>query len=164
MSRRSVGSGLGWLIAAMALAGCKGPFAEVVPDSRKDRAIVSYCGSAAATAASVIKTMDSLGREESALPAPNEVTVCIEVHNHESSPLRVDRSRARLKCPREQQSWVPDADDPELVVPPGLSRKFRVTFRYSPLVSGEDVSVLLDRALTRGDRPVAVAPIVLRRR
>jgi hypothetical protein len=38
-----------------------------------------------------------------------------------------------------------------------------VSFRYTPLVHGEDVQVILANALTVGGKPVKLSPILLRK-
>jgi hypothetical protein len=150
-------------------AGCAAPFSMVKPGGAREGVTVSYCGATQSSPGSVMKSLDPPSAVESELhgglmPPPKELHVCVKVENKGGKPARFDRGLVELKCPREKQNWQPDADDQAVVLHPGQSRELHVTFQYSPIDPGEEVSLLFDRALTLGGRSLHVEPIVLRRK
>ena len=154
-----------WLGLALAVVGCGAPFAEVKPSAPKSGVALVYCGSAATSAESVLKAMEPptgpVG--ESSMPEQKELRVCLRLENRGDQVARVDRSDFELRCPHETDSWSPDSDEQLVIAQPGETRELHVSFRYSPLVHGEDAQIVLDKALTVGGRAVKLAPISLRR-
>jgi hypothetical protein len=153
------------VVVLLALAGCGAPFAEVKPSAPKSGVALVYCGSAATSAESVMKAMEppTGPTGESSMPAEKELRVCLRLENHGDKVAKVDRTDFELHCPHETDSAAADSDDQEVIAHPGETRELHVSFRYSPLVHGEDVEVILDKALTVGGARVKLAPIVLRR-
>ena len=153
-----------WLV--LALVGCGAPFAEVKPSAPKSGVALVYCGSAATSAESVMKSMEPptgpVG-ESSGMSEQKELRVCLRLENRGDQVAKVDRSDFELRCPHETDSWSQDRDDVEVIAHPGETRELHVSFRYSPLVHGEDVQLILDKALTVGGARVKLSPIVLRR-
>ena len=76
------------------------------------------------------------------------LSVCLRLENHGSEVARLDRSDLELHAPHETDSWEPDSDDQEVIAHAGETRELHVAFQYSPLPSGEDVELVLDKALT----------------
>jgi hypothetical protein len=153
-------------VLLVAAVGCGAPFAEIKPSEPKSGVAVVYCGSAAASTASILKAMEPPvgqsgggGMEEQKL-----LSVCLHLENHGSEVARLDRSDLELHTPHETDSWEPDSDDQEVIAHPGETKELHVAFRYSPLPSGEDVELLLDKALTVGGKRLKLPPIGLRRR
>ncbi len=149
----------------LAVVGCGAPFAEVKPSAPKSGVAIVYCGSAATSAESVMKSLEpptgQLG--DSSISEQKELRVCLRLENHGDQVAKVDRSDFELHCPHETDSWSEDHDDVEVIAHPGETREMHVSFRYSPLVHGEDVQLILDKALTVGGARVKLQPIVLRR-
>jgi hypothetical protein len=157
-------------LAALLAAGCAAPFSMVKQGGAREGVAVTYCGATQSSPGSVMKSLDPPSAVESELrgsgemPPPKELHVCLKVENKGSKPARFDRALVELKCPRERQNWQPDSDVQALVLHPGQSRELHVTFHYSPIDPGEDVSLLFDRALTVGGRSLHFEPVVLRRK
>jgi hypothetical protein len=150
-------------------AGCGAPFEAVRPSATAQGVTVRYCGSSDVSPDAVVRAMEppsSLTPEVggSPLPGPEELRVCLRLENRGTQPARVDRSYLQLRAPREKQSWVPDSDDQEVIAHPGQTRELHVTFHYTPLVAGEDVSLVLDDAVTVGGRAAHLPPVLLRKR
>jgi hypothetical protein len=151
--------------------GCAGPFAAARPDaaSRSEGVSVSFCGSSKITAEKVLRTMEppsDLPPEvggSGGLEPPEEASFCLKVDNRGGQTARIDRSYLALKCPREKQPWIPDSDDQEVIIHGGESKQLHVSFHYSPMVSGEDVALVLESAVTIGGKRVRLAPLPLRR-
>jgi hypothetical protein len=101
--------------------------------------------------------------ESGGMPEQKELRICLKLENKGSQVAKVDRSDFELRCPHETDSYSEDHDDVEVIAHPGETRELHVSFRYSPLVHGEDVQLILDKALTVGGARVKLAPIVLRR-
>jgi hypothetical protein len=162
--RRLVLSGL-----AAAAVGCAPPFAEVKPSAPRGGVALVYCGSAATSPESVMKALEP----PSDLPpevgggggvsAQKELRVCLRLLNRGAEVVRLDRSYVTLRCPGETDDWAPDRDDQLVIAHPGETRELHVAFRYSPLVHGEEVTLLFDRALTVGGKPARLGPVVLRK-
>jgi hypothetical protein len=152
-----------WLV--LALVGCGAPFTEIKPSAPKSGVALVYCGSASTSAESVMKSLEppTGPSGESSMPEQKELRVCLKLENKGSQVAKVDRSDFELRCPHETDSWAEDHDDVEVIAHPGETRELHVSFRYSPLVHGEDVQVLLDKVLTVGGARVKLQPIVLRR-
>jgi hypothetical protein len=151
-------------LACVAAAGCAGPFAEVQPSAPTGGVGVRYCGSSSASPGSVLRSLEPpVGAADTQLSPPKELYVCLRLENQGSRPARLNRSNVQLRCPRERQEWVPDRDDDVVIAHPGQSRELHVTFHYTPLVTGEDVALIFDGALTVGGAPVKLRPIVLRK-
>jgi hypothetical protein len=68
-----------------------------------------------------------------------------------------------LRTPHENTQPAADSDDDLVIALPGETRELHVSFRYSPLVHGEDVEVILASALSVGGKPLKLPPIVLRK-
>ncbi|MGZ3408431.1 MAG: hypothetical protein ACXVAN_18400 [Polyangia bacterium] len=153
------------LLLSLSLVGCGAPFAEVKPSAPQRGVALVYCGSAATSAESVMKSMEppTGPSGESGMPEQKELRVCLKLENKGDKVAKLDRSDLELRCPHETDSWSEDHDDVEVIAHPGETRELHVSFRYSPLVHGEDVELLLDKALTVGGARVKLAPIVLRR-
>lgn len=152
-------------IAAMALVGCAAPFAEVAPTRPADGVALVYCGSAATSPESVMKAMEppTGPTSRSSLPADAELRVCLRLDNHGHDVARLDRSAFELRTPHETDAPSPDRDDELVIAHPGETRELHVSFRYGPLVHGEDVQLVVARALTVGGHQAALPPIVLRK-
>jgi hypothetical protein len=158
------------LFLAYLLAGCAGPFAAVRPEaSRGDGLSVGFCGSTKITGERVLRAMEppsDLPSEvggSGGLEPPEEARFCLSVDNRGTQTARIDRSYLQLKCPREKQPWVPDSDDQEVIVHGGESKQVHVSFHYSPMVSGEDVTLLLEGAVTVGGKRARLPPLALRK-
>jgi hypothetical protein len=100
---------------------------------------------------------------QSSLPEEKELRVCLKLENHGSDKARVVRSDFGLKTPHENTQPAGDHDDDLVIALPGETRELHVSFRYSPLVHGEEVQVILANALTVGGHAVKLPPIVLRK-
>ena len=151
----------------LTLSACAGPFLAVgAGTATSGQVVATFCGSSSARTASVIAALDGppLASPTPTMEPPREVTICVQLDNRGSRPVQIDRSRFHLKCPREQQPWIPDQDDTRFVVPPQSTRKLKVTFSYSPLLSGEDVRLLFDEVAVIGERAISVPPLSLRKR
>jgi hypothetical protein len=155
------------LVAVGALGGCAAPFDEVKPSKPEGGVALVYCGSAATSPESVMKSLEpptgQVSEGTSSMPEEKELRVCLHLENHGSAPARVERSNFRLKCPGEVDTPSSDHDDDLVIAQPGETRELHVSFRYSPLVHGEDVQLLLDRALTVGGHAVKLPPMTLRK-
>ncbi|MCU1278645.1 MAG: hypothetical protein JWM53_2191 [bacterium] len=153
-----------WLLLVL-VGGCGAPFTEVKPSAPHGGVALVYCGSASTSAESVMKSLEPPTGQvgESSMPEQKELRVCLRLENKGDKVAKVDRSDFELRCPHETDSWAEDHDDVEVIAHPGETRELHVSFRYSPLVHGEDVQVMLDKALTVGGARVKLAPIVLRR-
>jgi hypothetical protein len=66
--------------------------------------------------------------------------------NNTKRSVRIDRSHAHLRAPRERQEPIPDRDPEVFVLDPGEARRFHVRFHYSPISPGERLTVELDDA------------------
>ena len=155
------------VLVLLSLPGCVGPFTELPASPGGGPITVATCGNSSTRAESVIAAMDGPPLGETGGPRlepPKEVTVCVRVDNHGSGPVKVDRSRFHLKCSYGVESWIEDAADTRFVVPAGETRKTRVTFHYSKILSGEDARLEIDDAVTAGDRPVHAPAILLRKK
>src|SRR4051794_5621162 len=118
------------LIAIAALLGaCAGPFTAVRPSASGGAVTVTACGNSSVSGAGVVQALDGppLGQTGSGIEPPRSATFCVVIANGASAPLRVDRSRLHLQCPREKQPWTYDTDETRFVVPPNEQRKFHVT-------------------------------------
>jgi hypothetical protein len=155
---------VGGLVAAA--FGCAPPFDLVKPSEARGGVALVYCGSSAASPESVMKSMEPptgpVG--QSSLPEDKELRVCLRVENHGSEAVRVTRSDFELKTPHERDSPSADSDDDLVIAQPGEVRELHVSFRYSPLVHGEDVQLLSANAVTIGGHPAKFAPMTLRKR
>ena len=151
---------------ALCVAGCGGPFIEVHPGASKGELSLAFCGSTTASSAGVLRALDGPPSEMEGrgVNSPGEITVCMSLDNRGAQPVKVDRSHIALKSPRERQPWVPDGDDELFVIPPGTARTFHVKFASSPLLSGEDVAILLDSAVTSNGHTTPVPSLALRKR
>ena len=145
--------------------GCAAPFDLVKPSEGHGGVALVYCGSAATSPESVMNAMEppTGPTGQSSLPEEKELRVCLRLENHGSDKARVVRSDFGLKTPHESASPAGDHDDDLVIALPGETREFHVSFRYSPLVHGEDVQVILANALTVGGHPVKLPPISLRK-
>ena len=154
-----------WLFA-LGVAGCAGPLVEVHPGASKGELSLAFCGSTAASGAGVLRALDGPPSEMEGRGTndPGEITVCMTLDNHGARPVKVDRSHVTLKSPRERQPWVPDGDDEVFVIPPGTTRTFHVKFASSPLLSGEDVTIVLDSVVTTDGHSAHVPSLALRKR
>jgi hypothetical protein len=153
------------LSLGLLLVGCAAPFTEVKSSSPREGVSVTTCGLGNATTGSVIASMEPpQGAPEERLEPKKVLRVCLRLANKGHAPVRLDRSQVQLKCPRERLDWTSDNDDTAATVHPGSSRDFYVGFSYGVIEPGEEVSVLLDQALTSGGKPFKVDPIVLRRK
>jgi hypothetical protein len=156
--------------ALLLLAGCAAPFDAVNATSRHGGVTLRYCGAAATSSESVMKSLEPPTNVPPEVGGNNpiseqkELRVCVKLENKGSEPVRVDRSNVLLKCPHETDDWAGDRDDVEVIAHPGETREFHVGFRYAPVVHGEDVAVVFDRAVKIGGKPARVPPIVLRKR
>ncbi len=164
MRRALVVSAVGALVAAA--PGCAAPFDLVKPSEAHGAVALVYCGSAATSPESVMKSMEPptgpVG--QSSMPEDKELRVCLRVENHGSDKVRVTRSDIGLKTPHESTAPAADSDDDLVIALPGETRELHVSFRYSPLVHGEDVQVILANAVTIGNRPAKFSPLTLRKR
>jgi hypothetical protein len=148
------------------LVACAGPFADVGKASKSGGVTASSCGTTKITAERILSNAEppsSLPSEvggSGGLEPPEQAQFCVQLENHSNTTVRVDRSYLQLKCPREKQPWVPDSDDQEVIVHAGETKKFNVSFHYSPMPSGEDVQLLLDRAI----KGVSLPPLPLRKK
>ncbi len=154
-----------WLVL-LAAVGCGAPFAEVEPSAPRAGVGLVYCGSSAVSAESIMKAMEPPTGQTGAggMPEQKELRVCLRLENHGAAVARLTRSDVVLHCPHETDSAEPDHDDDEVIAHPGETRELHVTFRYSPLPSGEDVTLRFDGALTVGGKPLKPAPLALRKR
>lgn len=163
--RRALVVAAGGVLVAAAF-GCAPPFDLVKPSEARSGVALVYCGSAATSPESVMKSMEPptgpVG--QSSLPEDKELRVCLRVENHGSEVVRVTRSDFELKTPHEKDSPAADSDDDLVIAQPGETRELHVAFRYSPLVHGEDVQLLSANAVTIGGRPAKFAPMTLRKR
>ena len=50
-----------------------------------------------------------------------------------------------------------------MIAHPGETKELHVSFHYSPLPSGEDVTVSFEHAVTVGGKPVKLRPLALRK-
>ena len=158
------------LACAAALAGavgCAAPFAEVEPSAPVAGVALVYCGSAGMSTKSVMAAMEpptgQAGGEDS-VPAPKVLTVCLRLQNQGGEVARVDRSAIELHCPHERDDAESDSDDQEVIAHPGESKELHVSFHYSPLPSGEDVTLGFEHAVTVGGKPVKLRPLALRKK
>jgi hypothetical protein len=154
------------VVAAVALVGCAAPFNLVKPSAPRAGVALVYCGSAATSTESVMKSMEPPTGQvggDSSLPEDKELNVCLRLENHGSEAARVTRSDFQLRTPHETDSPAADHDEDLVIAQPGETRELHVSFRYSPLVHGEDVQLILERALTVGGHAVKLPPIVLRK-
>jgi hypothetical protein len=167
--RRLVRVGLGGA-SLLAALGCAAPFDAVKPSAEKGGVTLAYCGASATSTESVMKSLEPPTNVPAEVGGNNpisdqkELRVCVRLTNKGSQPVRIDRSNILLKCPHETDDWSGDRDDLEVIAHPGETREFHVGFRYSPLVHGEDVEVVFDRAVKIGNQPARLPPIVLRKR
>jgi hypothetical protein len=158
-----------WRVVVVLLAfGCT-PFVAIKPSTPTDGVGVTFCGSSATSPESVMKSLEpptnvppEVGGS-AGLPEQKELRVCLKLENRGDKPARLTRSRVRLRCPHETDSWEYDRDDEEVIAHPGETRELHIAFRYSPLPAGEDVQLLFEGALTVGGRPAKIAPMVLRK-
>jgi hypothetical protein len=152
-------------LVGLVLVGCAAPFAEVKPSEPRAGVAVVYCGSAATSPESVMKAMEppTGPTGESSMPEDKELRVCLRVENHGGDKARFVRSDVSLRTPHENTQPAADHDDDLVIALPGETRELHVSFRYSPLVHGEDVQVILANALTVGGKPLKLPPIVLRK-
>ncbi len=162
--RRALVVGAGLVVAAF-VGGCAAPFDLVKPSEPRAGVALVYCGSAATSPESVMKSMEPptgpVG--QSSLPEEKELRVCLRLENHGREPARLTRSDIGLKTPHESDSPAADSDDDLVIAHPGESRELHVSFRYSPLVHGEDVQVVLANAVTVGGHAVKLPPLLLRK-
>jgi hypothetical protein len=160
------------LIAIVLVCGCAAPFGEARPGviSKAGGASLSFCGSTKVTAQRVLDNMEppsSLPTEvggSGGIEPPEQARFCVKLENRGSQTIRVDRSYLALKCPREKQPWIPDSDDRDVIVHGGETKQLYVSFQYSPMSAGEDVSLLFDGAVAAEGRPLKIAPLPLRRK
>jgi hypothetical protein len=156
------------LVCVLFLGGCAAPFVEVDAGPKRAGSLeLTFCGASTVTAGGIIRAMDEppVGpTDANAPPPPGKLTVCLRLANQGAQPARVDRSHLELQIGRSKEPWEPDRDDEVFIVPPGESRKFQVTFEVGSLLSGEDVLVRANHAVTVEERPVALPPVKLRRR
>jgi hypothetical protein len=145
--------------------GCAAPFNELKPSEPRGGVAVVYCGSAATSPESVLKAMEppTGPTGESSMPEDKELRVCLRLENHGSDKARFVRSDVSLRTPHENTQPAADSDDDLVIALPGETRELHVSFRYSPLVHGEDVEVILASALSVGGKPLKLPPIVLRK-
>ena len=162
--RRALVGGTAAALLAAAL-GCAAPFDLVKPSEARGGVALVYCGSAATSPESVMNAMEppTGPTGQSSLPEDKELRVCLRLENHGSDKARVTRSDFGLKTPHESTQPAADHDDDIVIALPGETRELHVSFRYTPLVHGEDVQVLLANALTVGGKPVRLPPILLRK-
>jgi len=164
--RRALVAGVAVGGLAMAGLGCAAPFDLVKQPEAHGGVALVYCGSSATSAESVMKSMEPptgpVGR--SSLPEDKELRVCLRLENHGSEVVRVTRSDFGLKTPHESDSPSADSDDDLVIAHPGETRELHVSFRYSPLVHGEDVQLVLANAVTIGGHAAKFAPMTLRKR
>lgn len=147
----------------MLLAGCAAPFVEARPSAPHDGVSVTWCGAQKTSPGSVMRSLDPpTGRSDERVEPPKELRVCLRVANGASKPLRFDRARVELKCPRERREAISDADDQTVTLAAGQTRDIYVGFTYTGLETGEEVQVVLDHALTLGGKDLRLAPLVLR--
>jgi hypothetical protein len=155
------------LLGILFASGCAAPFVEVPSAQPSTAAVrVTSCGTSGMRASSVVAAMDGppLGETGSGMEPQKEVEVCLQIGNHGHAPLEVDRSRVYLKAPHETQTPIGDKDDDRFVVPVSETRKFKVAFHYSTILSGQDCRLDFDQVVKAGDRPITLPPITLRRR
>ena len=145
--------------------GCAAPFDLVKPSEARGGVALVYCGSAATSPESVMNAMEppTGPTGQSSLPEEKELRVCLRLENHGSDVARVTRSDFGLRTPHESDSPAADHDDDLVIAHPGEVRELHVSFRYSPLVHGEDVQLILANALTVGGKAVKLPPITLRK-
>ena len=164
MSRRALVGGAAGAALAAAL-GCAAPFDLVKPSEGHGGVALVYCGSAATSPESVMKSLEPPTGQvgDSSMPAEKELRVCMRLENHGTEKARVTRSDIGLKTPHESTQPAADHDDDIVIALPGESRELHVSFRYMELVHGEDVQVILANALTVAGKPVRLPPILLRK-
>jgi hypothetical protein len=145
--------------------GCAAPFDLVKPSEGHGGVALVYCGSAATSPESVMNAMEppTGPTGQSSLPEEKELRVCMRLENHGTEKARVTRSDFGLKTPHESTQPAADHDDDIVIALPGETRELHVSFRYMPLVHGEDAQVILANALTVGGKPVKLPPILLRK-
>ena len=156
---------VGAAVSLLAALGCT-PFVALKPSSTASNVSVVFCGSSAASAQSVMKSLEPpTGPTGSSteLPDQKELSVCLKLENRGEGTARLTRSRIRLKCPHETDPWEYDRDDEEVIAHNGDSREFHVAFRYSPLPAGEDVQLLFEGAVTVDGRKVTIPSMTLRK-
>ena len=154
------------LLSLFAAAGCAAPFDAVKPEVRTAKIVARYCGSSSYRATSVIAAMDGppLGPTGSGASQPREATFCVQLENGSTHPVQVNRNLMHLRCGVETYTIKADRDDESFIVPAGETRKFSLTYEYgSEVLSGQDVQLGFEDALTREERPLALPPLVLRR-
>jgi len=146
--------------------GCAAPFDLVKPSEGHGGVALVYCGSAATSPESVMNAMEppTGPTGQSSLPEEKELRVCMRLENHGTEKARVTRSDFGLKTPHESTQPAADHDDDIVIALPGETRELHVSFRYSPLVHGEDVQLLLANAVTIGGHAAKFAPMTLRKR
>jgi hypothetical protein len=150
----------------LAGAGCAAPFSAIKAETHTGKIVARFCGASAYRAETVIATMDGppLGPTGSTSGPPREATMCVQLENGGARPLQVNRNLVHLHCGKESYSITADRDDVSFIVPPSETRKFKVTFQYgSEILSGRDVELRFDDALTREEHAVTLPPLVLRR-
>lgn len=148
------------------LAACGAPFSAVRPASQASGVSVSFCGASKINSLRRFEPPSDLPTEvggSGGLEPPQEVSFCLLITNRGAATARFDRGDLELKCPSEKQQWVPDKDDQEVIVRAGESKELHVGFHYSPLQSGEDVTLLFEKALTISGRFVRLPPLPLRK-
>ena len=143
--------------------GCAAPFNLVKPSEARGGVAVVYCGSAATSPESVMNAMEppTGPTGQSSLPEEKELRVCLRLENRGGDKARFTRSDVGLKTPHESTQPAADHDEDLVIALPGETRELHVSFRYSPLVHGEEVQVILANAVTVGGRAVKLPPIVL---
>ena len=152
--------------AALAAAfGCAAPFNEIKPSEPRGGVAVVYCGSAATSPESVLKAMEppTGPTGESSMPEDKELRVCLRLENRGGDKARLVRSDVGLRTPHENTQPAADRDDDLVIALPGETRELHVSFRYSPLVHGEEVQVILANAVTVGGKSLKLPPILLRK-
>ena len=146
-----------------AAIGCAAPFNLVKPSEARGGVAVAYCGAAATSPESVMNAMEppTGPTGQSSMPEEKELRVCLRLENHGSDKARFTRSDVALKTPHENTQPAADHDDDLVIALPGETRELHVSFRYSPLVHGEEVQVVLANALSVGGHALKLPPIVL---
>jgi hypothetical protein len=155
------------LLVILAGAGCAAPFDALKPEVRAGKIVAHYCGSSAYRAETVIAAMDGppLGQTGGSSSRNREVTVCIQLENGGSRPVMVNRNLVHLRCKEDSLSTNADKDDDSFIVPPGVTRQFKMSFTYgSSILSGEDAELRFEDAITIEQRPITLPALVLRRR
>ena len=160
--RRALVVGAAAVMLAAAF-GCAAPFNLIKASEARGGVAVVYCGSAATSPESVMNAMEppTGPTGQSSLPEEKELRVCLRLENHGGDKARFVRSDVTLKTPHENTQPAADHDDDLVIALPGETRELHVSFRYSPLVHGEEVQVILANALTVGGHALKLPPIVL---